>query len=334
MIKSNFYIIYKNVLILFFDTLSRAHFHRKFQKTIKFLSKFSKYETNSTKKPMNIFEFFKYHSINTFTDPNIKAAYYGTISNKEKGIHFANYFKKCGYINTYCEKEVVLNEKKNYMHTIWDHEGLSLGCINAFYNGVLITKKYSMIKKCLFGKQLFEYALDYLSSFWNAYYNQKKLFLFQSLDSHEPTGELIGHLDDIFYSFLKKFYSKGLLKDTAILFFSDHGQHLNGPLYLTKSEDYQIERTFPLFLLIIPNYENLYKKNIYESIKINQQTFVTPFDIYNTLIYLVFDGDNNLYKKYSSKYGNTLFKNINYKTRFCESKLYGNQIGWCNCKSK
>ena len=43
-------ILYKNILIMFFDTLSRAHFFRKFPKTIKFLNKFSKYETNILKK--------------------------------------------------------------------------------------------------------------------------------------------------------------------------------------------------------------------------------------------------------------------------------------------
>ena len=48
--KRNNKIPYKNVLIMFFDTLSRAHFFRKFKKTTKFLEQFSKYETNSSKK--------------------------------------------------------------------------------------------------------------------------------------------------------------------------------------------------------------------------------------------------------------------------------------------
>ena len=112
---------------------------------------------------MTGFEFFKYHSLNSFTDPNIKATYYGPTSNK-KQIHFANYFKKNGFIigrtNTYCEKEVILNNKKSYIHAHWDHEGLSLACINAFYNGFLISRKYSMIKKCLFGKQLSYFILN------------------------------------------------------------------------------------------------------------------------------------------------------------------------------
>lgn len=43
-------VMYKNVLVFFFDTLSRAHFFRKFPKTIKFFNKFVKYEKNYKKK--------------------------------------------------------------------------------------------------------------------------------------------------------------------------------------------------------------------------------------------------------------------------------------------
>ena len=36
-------ILFKNVILMFFDTISRAHFFRKFPKTISFLNKFSRY---------------------------------------------------------------------------------------------------------------------------------------------------------------------------------------------------------------------------------------------------------------------------------------------------
>ncbi len=49
------------------------------------------------------------------------------------------------------------------------------------------------------------------------YINQNKLFLFQSNDGHEPTGELIGHFDETLYNFLFNFYKKKYLKDTAII---------------------------------------------------------------------------------------------------------------------
>ena len=331
-------LLYQNILVMFIDTLSRAHFHRKFRKTTRFLNQFSEYMPNHKKKNMTIFQFFKYNSLYYYTDPNVKAAYYGSKFNT-KGIHFANYFKNNGYIigrvNAYCGKESVFNMRKPSLFTpaIWDHEGLSLGCIKSFYDRFLISRLSSLVKKCLFGKDLNQYSLEYLESFWVTYIDQYKLFLFQTLDGHEPTGELIGYFDEILFIFLNKFYSLGYLKDTVILLFSDHGLHLPGPLYLFHSQDFLTERTLPLLLLLVPNNEKLYKDNLYEKIKFNQQTFITPFDIYNTLIHLAYGGNRTEYKKNSVPYGGSLFSKLNYKTRICKSNKFKPNIpnDFCKC---
>jgi hypothetical protein len=332
-------ILYKNVLVIFFDTLSRVHFFRKFPKTVSFLNQFSKYEENYLKKNMTIFQYFKYHSIGTYTDPNIKAAYYGAKIDG-KGTHFVNYYKKKGYIvgrvNTFCGKEVIFNKKNNsfYEHGIWDHEGLSLGCISTFYDKFLITRLTSVIKKCLFGKELNQYALEYLESFWTTYLEQNKMFLYQTLDSHEPTGEVIGYFDNSFYHFLNKFYKNGYFKDTAIILFSDHGQHLNGPFYLFDSQDFHSELTLPLLLLIIPNYNKLYKDGLYDKIISNQQIFITSYDIYNTLLHIAFGDICPEYKQYSIQYGSSLLMKMNYKRRYCGSPLFDFKYNLCKCEIK
>ena len=331
-------LLYKNILILYFDTVSRAHFFRKFPKTVNFLNKFSRYEDNISKKDMTIFQYFKYNSIRPYTDPNTKAAYYGATIDGN-GTHFANFFKNKGYIigraNTHCEKEAASNDKNNItlIHCQWDHECLSLPCDDIFeYSGIY----YSFVKRCLFGKELNQYTLEYLESFWKVYINQNKLFLFQSNDGHEPTGELIGHFDETLYNFLFKFYKRKYLKDTAIIIFSDHGQHLNGPLYLFDSQDFFYERGLPFLFIILPNDKKLYDNNKYEIIKYNQQSFITAFDIYNTFIHIAFVEENETNKKYFSNFGTSLFKLINYTERFCESSYYKSQISKyaCNCKQK
>ena len=332
-------IIYKNVLVMFFDTLSRSHFFRKFPKTSNFLNQFSKYEENYSKKNMTIFQYFKYHSLRTYTDPNVKAAYYGS-KIYGKGVHFVNYYRANGYIvgrvNAFCEKEIIF-DKKNYSsfnHGIWDHEGLSLGCITAFYDRFLTSRLSSVVRKCLFGKELNQYALDYLESFWTTYLEQNKMFLYQSVDGHEPTGEYIGYFDEKFFNFLNKFYINGLFKDTAIILFSDHGQHLSGPFYLLDSQDFYSERSLPILFLIIPNNDILYKDNLYEKIKGNQQIFITPYDIYNTLLHIAFGDINEEYKKNSILYGGSLLTKLNYKLRYCESSFFDSEIylGICRCK--
>ena len=329
---------YKNVLVMFLDTLSRVHFLRKFPKTKEFLSQFFKYEENLKKKNMTIFQYFKYNSLFPFTDPNLRAAYYGA-RYKDNGIHFSHYFKKKGYIigrvNTFCEKETAFNikNKKQFLYTIWDHEGLSLPCIKSIYKEFLVSRLSTLLKKCFFGKDIFEYALEYLESFWTIYLEQSKLFLFQALEGHEPTGQLIGHFDEILYNFFNKFYKNGYLNDTVIILFSDHGMHLTGPLYLFDSQDFFIEKALPLLFLIIPNDNKLYKNNLYEKMKSNQQTFITAFDIYNTLIYLSSETEKE-YERYSVPYGNSLFNKINYKKRFCVSSISKFNVGENNCKCK
>ena len=290
---------------------------------------------------MTIFQYFKYHTLNTYTDPNLIAAYYGgkLFGN---GTHFAKYFKENGFIigrlNGYCSKESVINLKnlKAFVHTRFDHEGISLECIRAFFKGILASMGSSLVQKCLFGKSINQYSLEYLESFWINYIEQYKMFIINIIDGHEPTGELIGHFDETLYNFFKNFDLKGYLKDTTLILFSDHGMHINGPLYLFDSQDFLYERTLGLLILIIPNDEKLYKDNLYEKMKSNQQTFVTPFDIYNTLIHLSNGEINKNYIKNSVNYGSSLFTKINYKYRFCQSNIYESQINlkYCSCQMK
>ena len=112
------------------------------------------------------------------------------------------------------------------------------------------------------------------------------MFLFESGDGHEPTGQVVGYLDDIFYNFLFKLYSNNFLLNTTIILFSDHAQHLNWPLYIFKFKDFVYEKTLPFLFLIIPNTKELYNDSLYEKIKSNQQAFITPYDIYYILIYI------------------------------------------------
>lgn len=173
---------------------------------------------------MTYFQFFKYNSIGPYTNPNLRATYYGAKLGGN-GTYFANYFKNQGYIlgktSTYCEKSsLIFNRRNNKLNDIrWDHEGISLSCIKGTYRGFFIYKLSSLIRKCIFGKQIFQYSLEYLESFLEAYFDYNKMFLFESGEGHEPLGQAVGYLDDIFSKFLVKFYSKNYFSNTTIILF-------------------------------------------------------------------------------------------------------------------
>ena len=96
------------------------------------------------------------------------------------------------------------------------------------------------------------------------YFDYDKFFLFESGEAHEPTGRVIGYLDNVFYNFFHKLYSQDFLSNTTIVIFGDHGQHLNGPFYLFHFEDFEYERTLPVLFLLIPNTNELYEESLYE----------------------------------------------------------------------
>jgi len=329
--------LFDNVLVIFFDTVSRAHFFRKFKKTVQFLEQFTKYEKDYNKKNMTIFQFLKFHSVNSFTNPNIKAAYFGSKFDGN-GTHFANYFQENGYItgrtSTFCEKINVFSELP-LTYVNWDHENIAIPCIKGIYNSFFTHKGASVVRRCLFGEDLIKYSFEYMESFWTTYLKENKLFVFDSGDGHEPTGQIVGYIDQFLYDSLKRFYSNGWLKDTTIFLFSDHGQHLGGTFNSLNSNDVRYELSLPFLFLFLPNKEYLYKDNLYEIIKRNQQIFITAFDIYDTLINIAFGKNEEMYKKFSVPLGNTLFSELNYTERYCDSPKIDSQINLaiCNCKN-
>ena len=78
---------------------------------------------------------------------------------------------------------IIITQKNHELNiTQWAHEGNSIPCIKGFYKGFFLHKLISLIKKYLFGKLIFEYALEYLESFLKTYYDYNKMFILESGD--------------------------------------------------------------------------------------------------------------------------------------------------------
>lgn len=84
----------KNVIILYFDNLSRAHFYRKLPKTAKWFSKFT-----SNEKELTATQYFRYHSVYYNTLWSNNAMYYGEIKNlKSTSQNVFDSYSNNGYI--------------------------------------------------------------------------------------------------------------------------------------------------------------------------------------------------------------------------------------------
>ena len=344
--KSNNFSLYDNILLIYIDCVSRQHFLRKLKKTSSFIEKFMKYDNNLG---FNSYQFMKYQTFAHWTTPNVFPMFYSSYNSDNRPVNVIKYLKENGFVTgnsgNLCSKESFgfdPDEKSNYNIILdeYDHENIAMFCDPNYSSEdspyPLITGPYGMIRKCLFGSDTFKYLLEFGNQFWEKYQDNKKYLRLSFQDGHEPTGQVVKYLDEYLYNFLNELYGKRLLNDTALFILSDHGNSYFNYIYyyIFKSDDSLIERTYGTLFMILPSNKNkkIYEDYYYKNIYINQQTLISPFDIHDTLIHIIF-GNNTSYNKevYSHK-GDSLLSEFDGKSRNC-SKWKDNLIDTaCLCK--
>ena len=344
--RSNFS-LYNNIMLIFLDSVSRQHFSRTLKKTASFVEKFMKYDNNLG---FNSYQFMKYQSFATWTPPNIKPMFFSSKNKNGKNVYIVKYLKENGFITgnsgNLCAKEPYTYEQDDnaffqYNLEEYDHENIAMFCEPNFSNqespSAIFWGPYSAIRKCLFGKDSFQYLLEYGNQFWNVYQDNRKFLRLSFQDSHEPTGQTIKYLDEYLYNFLNDLYKKQLLKDTAIFILSDHGNSYLRYVfyYVLKSDDSVIEASNGCLFIILPSnkdkiiYKEFYYKNAYK----NQQTLVSPFDIHDTLIHIIFGNNTSYNEETYSHYGRSLLSKIEGKSRKCSNwEKFMRAKDGCLCK--
>jgi len=310
-----------NILLLYIDSLSRANAIRQLKKTMNFFQKFMPYKGGFNKKypseKFHSFQFFKYHSFKGMTWENYPFLFYGQKKENLKKNLITKYLKKNGYItcnvHDYCDIENTITGHNISLEEIYDHQYLSCDPNQRDISVNII--------RCLYGKQNIEYFLNYIEQFWRKYKNNRKYSLLLTNYGHEGTLDVIKYIDKIIADFLYRLFEDNLLKDTSILLLSDHGVGMPSVYYLY--DFYKIELHLPSFFIIINDRKNISYEKQYKFIQENQQTFITAFDIYNTLGNIIygdqyFNISNKTLEKDSPKsdLGISLFNKINSKERF------------------
>ena len=91
-----------------------------------------------------------------------------------------------------------------------------------------------------------------------------------------------------------------------------------GVYKILESHDWKIESDLPVFLIIEPDNPKLGYDRQYKEILNNQQTFVTAFDIFYTLRWILYGEEYKTKPLNGNKDdGECLFKYINPKERVC-----------------
>ena len=342
-IAENKHSLYNNVLVVYVDALSRNHFQRKIHKLSKYIEPYMLYNINETQKKFTTFQFMKYNTLKGLTLPNIKSMFYGISLNESDGINLVKFYKEQGYVTghtgTTCGKEIFsvngLLQSQHLDYDNWDHENIAMFCDQNFFDWRYPVYKgvASFLKRCLYGKYGFEYMMEYTKQFWKLYPDNKKFFRIHFNEGHEGSMELVTYLADPLFKFIKYFFENKLLDDTFMFIVSDHGNHMLGPWAIIRPQDYLIETTLATLFFIIPNNEKLYKNGIYDNICKNQQVFITPYDIHDTMIHIAYGADKPAPLAYSKR-GSSLLVDIDPMERYCENPKLNLNIAKGDCKCK
>ena len=195
----------------------------------------------------------------------------------------------------------------------------------------------SAIKKCLYGKNSFEYILEYGYQFWTKYKNNKKFLRLGFFEGNEKTGEVIKYLDYYLYNFLMDLYENNFLENTIIFIISGQGNTYNDLFNSINyiNYDFYIEKYVgTLFILVDKKGLNI-KDNDLINIRNNQQNMVTAYDIHETLKNIINNGIYEDMKENEENYeydmiGKSLFGYIKTKDRNCyKYKQTNNDV--CRC---
>ena len=331
---SKYEVKYDNILFLYIDAISRKHFMRKLPKTTQFIKRYL-HNYEHKEGILSSYQFMKYSNFKGTTQENTMPMFYGDSMATSAGYSILKKFKERGYITcgseNLCHRELfaIQGYKNDFTEfESFDHENYALFCDPnycvpnnpfGFFQGM-----YAVYRRCLYNKDTSEYVFDYGLKFWKAYKDQRKFARLSFIDAHEGTLEVIKYLDEYLYNFLVVFTEEYLDYKTAIIIASDHGENMISLHTFMNSQDFIYERTLGTLFIILPEISN-YDKS---AIEYNEQIFITPYDIHDTLIDFI-GGDQHSY----SSYGQSLLTKIdglkrtcmNYKQDFDDMELY------CSC---
>ena len=286
---------HKNVLMIFIDTLSRNEFHRKYPKTRKIMKKYL--HLNKSPK-IRAYEFFRLHSIRSYTFPNIFGSSYGVLYqdwNQPKLKRIESYAKDAGYITgmgvdmcSYSESEVrgSATAPDKYNDDLDpDHLFLQIGCDYNLFNPNdqwamgLERGPYTAGRNCFLGRDIVEINTDYAFQFFETYKEDRKFYNMRIVSAHEYTGENNWYIDEALGAFLGKLDKAGHLEETITMIYSDHGQHIDTFLWHTRSG--YAEMVNPVMTMMVPASLG---EQILGNLEANQQRLITHYEIFRTVV--------------------------------------------------
>ena len=242
--------LFKNIIVMYIDAVSRNRFKSALPKTYKFIDKFMKYVPDYPEfGNLKSFQFLKYHTTGVFTQPNAQPMFYGNSMESGSGIQITKYLKENGYITAMildqCVFEIFFDKRRVFTYNVtsdnFDHSIMPLFCDHNYF-GFLFRGVNSFVRRYLYGKETFEYNFEYARQFWNKYRDSRKYMALEFMQAHESTSTVLPFIDDKLYEFFDYMHMNKYLKDIAVFFISDHGLYVSTVFAVLSPENYFHEK--------------------------------------------------------------------------------------------
>lgn len=274
-----------NVLLLYFDAVSRRHFQRRLRRTSRLI------EELHQPGQRQVYQFFRSHAVGFNTDDNSRGLYTGT-TNRSQIDPVWQQFRDNGYVvartDTSCEDWSSWYQGRNTSMTALDHEMLGPACLPPYYaleghpygnfNG-----PYSLKRRCAYGDYVHSWNFDFARRFLDVYPDRPWLLSVNFIEGHEGSGEVLATVDHQLHAFVAELRDKGTLNNTVVFFYADHGLHMGLNYLFTQNG--RIEHQNPVLLMMLPSYvaSRLRARDGRDGLLANEQALVTPFNSHATL---------------------------------------------------
>ncbi|KYQ91753.1 hypothetical protein DLAC_07541 [Tieghemostelium lacteum] len=293
-----------NLLIINFDSLSRAHAKRSLTRTYKVLEQIQNGEVSE------IFQFFRYHALKPFSDANSAAMYCGYnalhYSQEDRDLDkfvtllahswtrnpmFYQSYRNDSYVKAWvngnCADWFTNQFGKPHDGTL-DHEIILPFCSPEMFplknpNGIQ-SGPYSYKRRCMGTEDSSTKVIKYIKQYWRNYKSVGKILTWNLMDSNDPTMDVLHYSDRAFSLYFQSEEFQKLLNDTVVVLTGTHGSAANW--YYDYTDIGKLEASFPLLTIMFPKWFLEAHPEVKNNLKTNENRLATPLQLYYTLRYL------------------------------------------------
>lgn len=236
-------------------------------------------------------------------------------------------FQKSGYVTSYGEDEPSIStfnyHKTGFVKPPTDY--YLRPYMLAAEKHLHVKRKHSLTL-CLGYQHSTEHVYDYAMDFAVTYKKDPFFGLYWTNTFHNDISDA-SMIDHRMKEYLQELHVRGILNDSMVVFFSDHGIRFGPVRHLVTG---WLEERLPFIFIWLPPWFRDQHPEIVQALKINRNRLTNPYDLHMTLKHVLelSGSEEKLPPASSCKNCQSLFKEVPWNRSCEEISIAGH---WCTC---